>query len=75
MATNADNLAERYDLYHCGMQYLETLGLRGYDDYRFHVRPVPVFILNTCISAANRAARARKSRKRRSESGRAREGK
>lgn len=52
----------------------DTCTIRGYSDYRFHVRPVPVFIANTCISAANRAARAQKSRKRRSESGRSRAG-
>lgn len=42
------------------MQYLETLGpVRGYGDYRFHVRPV--FIAHTCISAANRMASALKT--------------
>lgn len=51
----------------------DTWTARGRGDYRFHVRPVPVFIANACISAANRAlARARQGRKRRSESDRTR---
>jgi hypothetical protein len=76
VATNADDLVgEVRPLPPRNAISRDTWAVRGNGDYRFHVRPVPVFMANTCISAANRAARAEKGRKRRSESGRAREGK
>lgn len=72
MATNADDLP-RGTTFAAAECNLGTPGqLRGCGDYRFHVRPVPVFIANACISATNRATRAQKGGKRRSESDRVR---